>query len=310
MNMLKGTFQNISSGRKLLLFVFFVLGALLIASVASILVAMLVWGNDTLAMVANPDLGNSKVIAALKVMQLINSFGGILLPALAFLWLADAQFFTCSKSSVAKKWQNFFLTVFFILAIQPFVGLLTELNEAINFPSSLAGLETKLKSLEENALLLTKAFVSATTIGGLLFNILLMAILPAISEELMFRAALGRLFRNMTGSIHWAVIISAIIFSAFHMQFYGFLPRFILGAGLGYLFFWSGSIWWPILAHFINNGVTVVASYLFQNGYSTIDPEQIGVYESVLPGLASLLVTVLLLLLFRRINGKRSPAIT
>lgn len=304
--MIKGLFENSSAGRKLLLFVFLSLGALVLASVFSYLITMIIWGKEVLLNLSNPDLNDSRIVEALKMMQLVNSIGGMLLPAVAFLWVADAGFFISSKKSSRINLLAAVLTIIFILSIQPFIGLLTEWNEMMRLPASLSGLENMLKSWEENALAVTKTFVATDSVSGLLFNMLLIAVLPAISEELMFRAALGRLFQKMTGSIHWAAILSAIIFSAFHMQFYGFLPRFVLGLGLAYLFFWSGNIWWPILAHFINNGVTVFAAYLFQNGYSNLDPEQIGTFDSMYPGVFSLLITVLILFIFKRIHSATS----
>lgn len=255
---------------------------------------------------SNPDLNDSRIVAALKMMQLINSAGGILLPAIAFLWVADSGFYSCPPKKSYTKLLTALLTIIFILSIQPFVGLLTDWNEMMKLPPSFSRLENMMKALEDNALLVTKAFISTKSVSGLLFNMLLIAVIPAISEELMFRAALGRLFKSWTHSIHWAAFITAFLFSAFHMQFYGFLPRFILGLGLAYLFFWSGSIWWPILAHFINNGVTVLAAYLFQNGYSNLDPEQIGTFDSIYPGIFSLLITILILFVLKRIHSVKS----
>lgn len=239
-------------------------------------------------------------------MQLINSAGGILLPAIAFLWVADSGFYSCPPKRSNNRLLTAVLTIIFILSIQPFVGLLTDWNEMMKLPSSFSRLENIIKALEDNALAVTKAFISTNSVSGLLFNMLLIAVIPAISEELMFRAALGRLLHKMTGSIHWAVFLSALLFSAFHMQFYGFLPRFVLGLGLAYLFFWSGSIWWPILAHFINNGITVLAAFLFQNGYSNLDPEQIGTFDSIFPGIFSLLITILILIILKRVHSVKS----
>jgi len=90
----------------------------------------------------------------------------------------------------------------------------------------------------------------------------MIAILPAIGEELLFRGVLQRIFANWTKNIHLGVWIAAILFSAMHMQFYGFLPRMMLGVLFGYLFVWSGSLLLPILCHFINNGSAVIYAYV------------------------------------------------
>jgi membrane protease YdiL (CAAX protease family) len=86
------------------------------------------------------------------------------------------------------------------------------------------------------------------------------ALIPAIGEELLFRGVIqGSIFKNT--NIHVAVLLTSIIFSAFHLQFYGFLPRMVLGILLGYSLAWSGSLWLPVLIHFINNGAAVVFAW-------------------------------------------------
>lgn len=303
--MLKGIFENSSPGRKLLLLFFLLLGALLIASIFSLIISMLIWGNDIRILLETPDYNDSRIVAALKLSQLISFVGGLLLPALAFLWITDAEFYNCRKrGSTAKSW-SLLLTITFILCIQPFIGLLSDWNQMLKLPQALSGIENWIRAKEDSNGDIAKAFVSATTVAGLIYNILLMAIIPAFGEELVFRAALGRLLRNWTRSIHLAAFITAFLFSAVHIQFYGFLPRFVLGLGLAYLFFWSGSIWWPILAHFINNFIAVMAAFLFQNGYTTIDPEKVGTFDSAYPGLISLILTLFLIFMFKRVNSKQ-----
>ena len=98
---------------------------------------------------------------------------------------------------------------------------------------------------------------------GFLYNVVLMAIIPAIGEELLFRGVLMRQFKNWLKNIHWAIIITAFLFSALHMQFYGFIPRMLLGVLFGYLVWWSGSLWTSMLAHFINNLMAVIFYYLY-----------------------------------------------
>jgi membrane protease YdiL (CAAX protease family) len=107
---------------------------------------------------------------------------------------------------------------------------------------------------------------------NLLFvNILMLAIIPALGEELIFRACFQKVFVRWTGNYHVAIWITAIVFSAIHFQFFGFFPRMILGALFGYLFVWSGNIWIPILAHFLNNGMAVLAAFILQQEGKSID---------------------------------------
>ncbi len=94
--------------------------------------------------------------------------------------------------------------------------------------------------------------------------------------------------------------VSAILFSALHMQFYGFFPRMLLGAFFGYLLLWSGSLWLPIIAHFVNNCVAVIFYYLKFNGIKVVDIEIIGTGETLWLGILSGIVCVFLGYLIRK----------
>jgi len=105
---------------------------------------------------------------------------------------------------------------------------------------------------------------------------LVLAILPALGEELVFRGFLLRYFSNFIRNIHVNIFLVALLFSAMHMQFYGFLPRFALGLMLGYLFVWSGTLWLPVLVHFLNNSIPVVVYYLVAKGTLSVNPDDFG----------------------------------
>ena len=133
-----------------------------------------------------------------------------------------------------------------------------------------------MKASEEQAAALTEAFLKMSTPGELIFNLFMIALIPAIGEELLFRGIVQNIFSRWLKNNHAAVWFTAILFSAMHMQFYGFIPRLMLGAMLGYLLVWSGNLWWPIIAHFVNNAAAVIFSYLFQNKFIDLDPDTIG----------------------------------
>ena len=121
---------------------------------------------------------------------------------------------------------------------------------------------------DNNAEKITKYFLKMNTLGDLFFNVLVIAIIPAIGEELFFRGYLQEKMTQWLGKPDVAIIITAILFSAIHMQFQGFLPRFALGLILGYLFYWSGSLWLPIIAHLLNNAMAVTFSYPALSDYA------------------------------------------
>jgi len=134
-----------------------------------------------------------------------------------------------------------------------------------------------MRNAENNAQKITEAFLVTHSLGGVLLNICMVAIIPALGEELVFRSILQKLFHQMTKNIHIAILISAILFSAMHFQFYGFIPRVLLGVFFGYLYYWSNSIWLPIFAHFINNTGAVLMNFLQSEKIIAIDAEKIGI---------------------------------
>ena len=133
-----------------------------------------------------------------------------------------------------------------------------------------------MKNTEEMAAELTEAFLKVDGVSGLVFNLFMIAFLPAIGEEFFFRGVVQRIFTRMTRNHHSGIWISAILFSAIHMQFYGFLPRMLLGVLFGYLLVWSGTIWLPVVAHFFNNAFAVIAMYFIGKGMINPEIENIG----------------------------------
>ena len=131
-------------------------------------------------------------------------------------------------------------------------------------------------SSEENAASLTKAFLSGNSLMSLTSNLIIIAFLPALGEELFFRGIMQKLFSQMIKNNHAAIIITSIIFSAIHMQFFGFLPRMALGIFLGYLLLWSKSLWLPILAHFLNNALIIIFTFLQQQNKINFNPDTVG----------------------------------
>ena len=159
-----------------------------------------------------------------------------------------------------------------------------------------------MKLTEENAEQITKVFLNVTNIKGLLVNLIVMAIIPAIGEELLFRGIIQKLFIEWTKNIHWGIIIAAFIFSSLHFQFYGFIPRMIMGIFLGYLLVWYKSIWLPIIVHFINNSFAVLVYYFFNNKDIFEEFESVGTESEtwIYTIISIFVVSVFILLLYRK----------
>ena len=248
--------------------------------------------------------GGSQTTASLKWLQLMQTIGTFLLPPLICAWVwAKGDALGWLGLEKGARPQVFLLAIGIMLCAIPGINLLADLNSHIELPKSLDFIEQIFKRQEEAAAALTERFLQADSIGGLLINIGLMALLPAIAEELSFRGMLQQIIckeqcdKVQSTKVHVAIWITAIIFSAIHMQFYGFVPRMLMGAMFGYIFVWTGSLWVPMVMHFVNNGMAVIAYYLFGQNSSA---DTIGTGATWWIGLISILITCLGLLIFYR----------
>ena len=259
-------------------------------------------------------LGGSQSTESLKWLQFLQTVATFLLPSILCAWLWDEGHkpFRWLKMDVPVQWQNILLAVVIMICAVPGINLLADLNSRVELPKSLEFIEQILKSQEEAAAALTERFLQADNIGGLLLNIGLMALLPAFSEELSFRGTLQQIiYKDQNGKeqstkVHLAIWITAFIFSAIHMQFYGFVPRMLLGAMFGYVFVWSGSLWVPITMHFVNNGLAVLVYYLMGESENTKNiADTLGAGDTWYLGVFSILITSLGLLIFYRRTHKQ-----
>jgi membrane protease YdiL (CAAX protease family) len=196
---------------------------------------------------------------ALKTYQLFLSLGMFLLPPLIYAILLSPN-----------PWANlridrlFSLRLFLLIPLILILGFVLEswclaLNRAIPLPESLEYLKMQEQQIDE----ILKGFLQMNTIPQLLANIFIVGVVAGVAEELFFRGFLQRFLSKWLRNAHWGIWLAAIIFGAVHQQFYNFIPRVLLGALFGYLFYWSGSLWVAIFAHFLHNSVQVVAVYQY-----------------------------------------------
>ena len=249
--------------------------------------------------------GGSHSTTSLKWLQFMQTIATFLLPSIlgAWIWSEAHKPFTWLRLTQTTHWSHYLLAVGIMLCAVPGINFLADLNSRIVLPESLGFIEQILKQQEEAAAVLTERFLQADSIGGLLINIGLMALLPALAEEVSFRGTLQQILAQgkLKGQIHIAIWATAFIFSAIHMQFYGFVPRMLMGAMFGYIFVWTGTLWVPILMHFTNNGLAVMAYYLIgENEESKNIADTFGAGDTWWVGVISLLITSLGLLIFYR----------
>jgi membrane protease YdiL (CAAX protease family) len=224
--------------------------------------------------VLNMDSGLEITPAVLKYVQLILATFVFIVPANAYSHLFSDNtfvFFEFKKPSLVFL---FFAALLWLFTL-PIISFLADINNKIAFPTSFAGLENSFRLAEARAENATRFLLNITSVSGLMVNLLVIAVVAAIAEELIFRGIIQKLLFEQSKNIHLAIWLTALVFSLFHLQFFAIIPRIVLGAALGYTFYWSKSIWVPIFFHFINNASIVLASYLYQQKVITTDPNEI-----------------------------------
>ena len=264
---------------------------------------------------------------SLKWLQMLQTCATFLLPPLfcAWLWESDHKPFRWLQMDRGASWQIFAIAIATMVCAIPAINLLADLNSRFldwllaNSDRS-RGIIEWMKAREEEATVLTERFLQADSLGGLLVNIGLMALLPALAEEMSFRGVLQGVMSRQPSAVsrqrsaishqpsaislqpsaishqpsavslppsavsrqrsevsHVAIWVTAFIFSAIHVQFYGFVPRMLMGAMFGYVLAWTGSLWVPIVMHFVNNGIAVVS---YQISAVSLQPSDVSLQPS------------------------------
>ncbi|HCC70994.1 MAG TPA: hypothetical protein DEQ09_07585 [Bacteroidales bacterium] len=231
----------------------------------------------------------------LKFLQAFQHISMFLVPSLVIAYLMKGDTTSFLKLKQKPGLASALLSIIFIALIIPLNSYLAWLNEGLDLPAWLGGLEQWISMKESQAERLTHLLIDTPGFGVLVINIFVIAVIPALGEEFLYRGVLQNIFNKWFKSGSLAVLITAIIFSATHMQFYGFLPRFILGLGFGFIYLWSRNIWLPVLAHLTNNIIPVILSYFigWENINSTADDFSSGDgLISIIPAIIAVLILV------------------
>jgi len=260
-----------------------------------------------LPVIAIVSIANPSSVELMKLSQLLLSVGMFVVPPFVLAYLCSNNSLIFLHFDKKINWVDITLVIFFMVLIIPFVNLLGDLNHRMVLPKVFSGLETWMKVSEDQAMQFTERLLNVHSIQSLFFNIFLIAMIPALGEELFFRGALQGILQQKM-NVKLVVWIVAIIFSAIHLQFYGFFPRMLLGAFFGYLLIWSENMWLPIVAHFTNNVIAVIFYYFKNNGYQLIDIDTIGVGKTLWIGCVSgVLVLIGFFYFYNRFSLKVKP---
>jgi membrane protease YdiL (CAAX protease family) len=189
------------------------------------------------------------------------------------------------------------ITATIVIFSMPLNAVIVEWNKDIRLPSFLSELEEWAMNKEAVLQEVTLFITDFDNHWEFIFGLLVVAVLPGIGEELLFRGLMQPKITKLTGNVHAGIWITALIFSFFHFQFYGLIPRMLLGALFGYLYIWSGNLIVPMIAHFVNNGFTLLMIYLNKLEVTSMDIESTEVVPTSMI-LFSILVTAFLLFAF------------
>ena len=241
---------------------------------------------DSLSDLSPAQLSKPGMLTFLRGMQFVQFIGLFVLPA----WICSQlfsyepnRFLGFQAPNLSQFW---FWSILIMIILLPFTQFIGELNQRIVFPG---GMKEWLQTQEKSAEQTVKALLSAQSLNDLLLNLFFVAVLAGVGEELLFRGLIQRILVRKYG--RWTgIVIAAILFSAMHMQFYGFFPRFLLGVVLGILFAYSGSLWVAILAHFFYDAMLITAAYMNPD---LLEAESvIPLLQLIAPALISLLLSV------------------
>lgn len=245
-------------------------------------------------------------IPLLKELQILQSVLLFILPAIVAAYLFSRTTLGYFGLNKAPSGTVLLMILLIMMVSLPLINGMVTLNEMMKLPAAFSGMEQWMKDAEDQAARITETFLDVHSIGGLAVNMLMIAIIPAIGEELLFRGLFQRLFGEWFKNIHVAIFLSAFLFGAVHLQFYGLLPRMMLGVMFGYLYLWTGTLWAPVFAHFINNGAAVLVSFLSNTKVIHADYEKFGSTNNIFLLITSMLLTGFLLYWIFLLSKKRT----
>ena len=247
-------------------------------------------------------LAVSKIITDPRNSFIISS---ALQAVLMFIFPSFLTAYLCNPSPLQylglknKVYPAEFIGVIIVFVIAtPALNVIIDWNANISFPENAYWLEKNFREWEDNAAAITQMVLGDTSIWGLISGILFVGCLTGLAEEMFFRGGIQRAMVKAGINYHLAVWCGAFIFSAIHFQFFGFVPRLIIGASLGYLYYYSGSLWVAAFAHAVNNSAVVLTSWMAARKLISVEIDRIGIGEDFIMALVSLIFTFIIIYFF------------
>lgn len=254
------------------------------------------YGLGILQDISKENMAAPNVVPALWILQFFSATLPILLTPVIFSYSIVREPGDYMKNNFHFPWLLMVIVFLTMMLANPLIEFLGNINQKLPLPHWMFDEE---KSLEK----VSNTMMQMNSFGQMIFNLLFIGLLTAVVEEILFRGCFQTVLFRWTKNTHVAVWLTAIVFSAVHMEFLGFIPRMLLGLLFGYFTAWSGSVWPAIWAHFINNGTVVVVTYLYQNKMITLNPDQNQNFNNT-AYLVSFIITLFLLFIYWYLSNK------
>ena len=236
---------------------------------------------------------------ALRWMQLVTTLFLFFLPPVFYALVCHKKPFVHLGFQQKFNWMSGGLVILIMLAALPMVSVLQDLTEML--PWSKATL-LKFKAAEDAYNQQVAVIARMNNFGDYLISVIMIAFLPAMFEEILFRGAIQNLLSRWFKMPILGIVVTAIIFSAIHGSYLGFMSRFALGFILGWMFYRTGNIWLSILGHFFNNGFAVTMLYITTKPGEKMDPAKVEDHFPLWMGLVSIAAVYGLFLLFEKVS--------
>lgn len=221
--------------------------------------------------------GSKMTRGTLLAMTMMQNVLVFIIPAMLVVRQSCPKPWHVMGLDVAPDWWALLLVAVAYVVSIPVLNYTVHLNEAMHLPSSLSWLEQMMRASEDAAQAVTRQLLENSTLPAMLLAVFAVGVMAGVGEEFFFRGAMLGMWRQNGAREHLSVWVVAIVFSAIHLQFYGFVPRMLIGVWLGYLFVWTRSLWVPIAAHALNNSMVVIFSWLTDTHRMTLDIDHVGV---------------------------------
>lgn len=293
--MIRGGFSTQSAWMQFLMLIMLVLMGMLVFTLVGLVLIPVIYDASLSTVMEVIQSGGSLPVEWLIFLQGLSSIGMFLVPAVlaAHLFSLDGTSYLKLNRFPSRGFVVVGLLVLVTLSANSLSDILYRLSRGFVWPEAFGTLEQMINTSEANMSRQIQRFLEMSNTFEFIQVFFVMAILPALCEEVLFRGALQPVFKKMTGNVHLGVFLTALSFALVHLQFYTFLAILALGLILGYIKEWSRSLWPGIIVHLINNGSIVVAVYFFGVDYQAVNEVSYNWdWQYILPGLVILAVSL------------------